>query len=62
MTRMIHMASKVNATGDVSALCFDRPRVINLEKESWSFLVMAVTCQKCLSKIMLRTKYGETET
>lgn len=33
----------------VSALCFKRPRAINLRVASWSNRVEAVTCKKCLA-------------
>ena len=52
-----HFAAKTTANGDVSALCFDPPRKINLRRELWTLTKSAVTCKKCLS--ILKNKYGE---
>jgi hypothetical protein len=42
-----HMAAKINALGDVSALCFKAPRAIDLKRASWTNRPEAVTCPKC---------------
>lgn len=42
-----HMGGKVSPEGNVSALCYDPPRAIDLKKESWVLRPRAVTCQKC---------------
>lgn len=46
--KIYHMGSLVNIKGDVSALCFKKPRAINLKKEGWVLRWIAVTCPKCL--------------
>lgn len=46
--RVYHRGKKVNARGQVSALCFDPPRAINLEQEIWTLSDEAVTCPSCL--------------
>ena len=43
-----HKARLVSTAGGVSALCFERPRAINLEHARWTLLDEAVTCPKCL--------------
>lgn len=43
-----HRASLVNERGGVSALCFKRPRSINLSHALWTIRDEAVTCPKCL--------------
>ncbi len=43
-----HMASKVAQHGGVSALCFVKPRSIDLGRASWTNRPEAVTCIKCL--------------
>ncbi len=47
MRRIIHMAAKVNANGDMSALCSPTPRPINMRRASWSLQSRFVTCRKC---------------
>jgi len=42
-----HMACKFTEDGEVSALCFDPPRAINLKRELWTIRKEAVTCKKC---------------
>lgn len=48
MPRKYHMADKANQNGGVSALCFLRPRSINLTRACWTNRPEAVTCKKCL--------------
>jgi hypothetical protein len=44
-----HMAGLIRRTdGAVSALCFKRPRPINLEEALWTTDWSAVTCKNCL--------------
>ena len=57
-TRIRHMADKVNARGDVSALCFPTPRAINMKRETWVTDQKAVTCEKCLMLIRRRNTPG----
>ena len=51
MNKIYHKAKKVNAKGQVSALCFMSDRPIDLTKASWTNRNEAVTCQKCLKLI-----------
>lgn len=46
-----HMFHLVSSKGDVSPLCAERPRKINLKRELWTFDKGAVTCKKCLAKL-----------
>jgi hypothetical protein len=47
--KIIHRASLVNSRGEVSALCFKRPKAINLKQSSWSNRDEGVTCKKCIA-------------
>jgi hypothetical protein len=51
VSKIYHRAAKVRANGDVSALCFKRPRRIDLAKASWTNRDEAVTCPRCLAAI-----------
>lgn len=42
-----HKADKFNQKGGVSALCYKRPRSINLSQASWTLADSEVTCLKC---------------
>jgi len=46
--KVYHKAAQVNAKGEASALCFKRPRPINLRVACWTNRWEAVTCPKCL--------------
>ena len=46
--KIIHRAAQVNPYGGVSALCFKKPRAINLKMALWSIRDPAVTCKKCI--------------
>lgn len=46
-----HFPDLVNSKGGVSALCFNKPRSINLTQALWAFDPAAVTCKKCLLKL-----------
>ncbi len=46
-----HMADLVTIDGKVTALCFRRPRAINLGHALWTLDRGAVTCRKCLEKL-----------
>ena len=46
-----HMADMVAPNGNVSALCFKRPRAINLDVALWTTNPHAVTCKKCLAEM-----------
>jgi hypothetical protein len=43
-----HMALKTSLDGHVSALCFKKPRAINLDVSIWTLRAESVTCLKCL--------------
>ena len=43
-----HMADRFSTDGKVSALCFAKPRAINLKVALWTIRPAAVTCAKCL--------------
>ena len=47
--KMQHMADKINPRGGVSALCFSKPRAINLATATWTLRPEAVTCKKCMA-------------
>lgn len=50
--KIYHLAAKFADGGrKVSALCFKRPRAIDLTRELWTITRTGVTCPKCL-KIM----------
>lgn len=49
--KIVHKAKLVSNNGDVSPLCANRPRKINLTKESWILRNSAVTCPKCLKEL-----------
>jgi hypothetical protein len=44
----IHRGVGINTAGNVTALCFARPRAISLRLASWTNRDEAVTCKKCL--------------
>lgn len=45
--KIYHMAHKISPTGAVSALCFTKPRAIDLTRALWTVREHAVTCPKC---------------
>jgi hypothetical protein len=45
--RVFHLARMIDGRGEVSALCFSRPRAINLRRASWVLSPNRVTCPKC---------------
>lgn len=51
--RKYHLATLFAQDGSesVSALCFEKPRRINLNKAFWTLSEKSVTCAKCLDKI-----------
>lgn len=53
-TRMRHRGDKISEQGDVSALCFKRPRAIDMQRASWALSDWGVTCPKCLRVIEAR--------
>ena len=51
-----HMADKINQRGGVSALCFSKPRSIDLTRSSWTNQQKYVTCEKCLKSLNENSK------
>jgi hypothetical protein len=49
--KVYHKAHRMNQRGGVSALCFKRPRSINLKRALWTLRDEAVTCKKCRALI-----------
>jgi hypothetical protein len=47
--KIYHLADRVSAQGKVSALCFKRPKAIDLKKALWTIRDAAVTCAECLA-------------
>jgi hypothetical protein len=47
----VHLATKINKDGGVSALCFDPPRAIDLTRATWTNRAAAVTCKWCKRKL-----------
>ena len=47
----VHWAFRVNNRGGVMAICFDRPRAIDLIRATWTIRRDAVTCKKCLERM-----------
>ena len=45
---------KLDDSGDVSALCYKRPRRIDLRKALWTITPEAVTCKRCLKLLAQR--------
>lgn len=52
-SRIVHKAAKINDRGGVSALCFAKPRSINLKAASWTLQNSFVTCIKCRELLAL---------
>lgn len=46
--KMYHRADKVNEKGNVSALCFKRPRGVDLKRALWTSSDESVTCPRCI--------------
>jgi hypothetical protein len=53
--RTYHRGDKVNAKGGVSALCYSKPRSINLKQALWTLSDAHVTCSKCKAIIAARS-------
>ena len=45
--KLVHRAAMLDEFGNASALCFAKPRAINLRIASWTIRDEAVTCEKC---------------
>lgn len=48
--KVYHMAH-LYSNGGVSALCYKRPRAIDLNRALWTYQPAYVTCKKCLRKL-----------
>ncbi len=57
--KVYHRAHLVSERG-VSALCFRRPRSIDLRRATWTNRDDAVTCKKCLAIIAERPTSPDT--
>lgn len=53
--RVVHRGGWVNSKGQVSALCFKRPRAIDMKRATWVGHDDAVTCPKCVAVIAARS-------
>jgi hypothetical protein len=55
-----HMAGLVATDGRVSALCYKRPKAINLSRgQSWTIRPEAVTCPKCLKILRQKERHAQ---
>ena len=53
--KVYHRAALISDNG-VSALCYKRPRAINLKTHLWTTTDYAVTCKKCLKLMEITEK------
>jgi hypothetical protein len=51
-----HMAKLVDADGNVSPLCADSFRPINLQRGLWTNRAEAVTCPKCRRRLAAQSE------
>ena len=58
LAKLYHKAGKMRSDGAVSALCFARPRAIDLTRALWTIRPEAVTCPKC-KKVMAKLAAAE---
>ncbi len=56
--RVYHRAKLIAANGDVSPLCAEVPKALDLKKTCWTNRNEAVTCKKCLVKMAAGTTGG----
>lgn len=54
-----HLATAVRGDGRASALCYKRPRAINLRVCLWTTDPSAVTCRKCLRVMQEAVRLGQ---
>ncbi len=52
--RMRHRAALINNRGGVSALCFTKPRAIDMKRATWTTSDEATTCPRCQHLIAVR--------
>lgn len=55
-TRVRHRGAAIDERGRVSALCFPKPRAIDMKRATWVMSDEAVTCPKCKALILARDK------
>jgi hypothetical protein len=55
-SKTYHYAGAFGSDGSVSALCFVRPRAIDLSRTTWTITPSAVTCKKCKAKMKERNE------
>lgn len=54
--KAVHRGKFVDDDGHVSALCYARPRAIDLSKATWTNRDEAVTCTRCLTLMDARRR------
>jgi len=55
-TKLYHRGSLIDNKGNVSALCYAKPKAINLKQALWTNRDEAVTCPKCLAILKAKNK------
>lgn len=53
--KIYHFGCAVNEEGDMVALCYNRPRTIDLKIATWTIRPEAVTCPKCQKRLAATT-------
>ena len=59
-TKVRHRGDKIDQRGRVSALCFPKPRAIDMKRATWVMRDEAVTCRNCLAIINARAQQPNT--
>lgn len=54
----IHFAHAIRADGAVSPLCATTPRALNLARSSWTNRPEAVTCSRCIKRLVAGAPRG----
>lgn len=49
--RPCHLSKLISRKGDVSPLCADEPRMVDLRRETWTGRPDKVTCPECLKRM-----------
>lgn len=49
--KVVHLGAMVDPDGNASALCYRRPRPIDLRKASWTLADDLVSCPRCRKAI-----------
>lgn len=60
-TKVRHRGDKIDQRGRVSALCFPKPRAIDMKRATWVMRDEAVTCRNCLAIINARAQQPNTQ-